>query len=160
MKKTLMFIILSWFLLNSSNNFASNLSTSIKEGITTNNDTALVSMDTTAFNDTIQNLQSTFIIEEVPAQFPGGEEALQDFIYKNIQYPAIAKTHGIEGRVFVALTLDETGAIQEINFINSIGGGCEDEVARVLTKMPLWKPKVKGGSPIKSERIFSFNFKL
>ena len=41
-------------------------------------------MDKTAFNDTIQNLQSTFIIEEAPAQFPGGEEALQDFIYKNI----------------------------------------------------------------------------
>jgi Gram-negative bacterial TonB protein C-terminal len=160
MKKSLVFIILSLFLLNSSSNFASNPTTSFKDGITPNIDTTIASMDTTVFNDTIQNLKSDFVVEEIPAEFPGGEEALQDFIYQNIQYPAIAKTHGIEGRVYVALTLDETGSIQEINFINSIGGGCEAEVTRVLTKMPLWKPKVRGGSPIKSERIFSFNFKL
>ncbi len=158
----MMILILSLFLVNSMSSFASNDTTSTTDGITPNSDTTyVIKMNDTCGNiDTNQLFTHIIKIEEEPAEFPGGEDALQVFIQKNIQYPIIAKNHGIEGKVYVTLTIDERGGVEDISFMNSIGGGCEEEVTRVLRKMPLWKPKKKAGNEVKSERTFSFTFKL
>lgn len=105
-------------------------------------------------------IEEPFYVQEVMAEFPGGEVALEKFIQKSINYPAIAKAQGIEGKVIVALVIDETGAVNDIEVIQGIGGGCEEEVIRVLSEMPNWAPTKQAGHTVKMKKVFSFNFQL
>jgi len=94
------------------------------------------------------------------AQFPGGEIELDRFVQKNVKYPRIAKEQGIEGRVMVAVVINENGIITDIEVLQGIGGGCEEEAVRVISEMPTWKPTKQEGKNVKTQKIFSFNFQL
>jgi len=105
-------------------------------------------------------VESPFTVQEEVAQFPGGELAFNQYVKKHITYPIIAKEQGIEGRVIVSVEIDENGKLTNIEVIQGIGGGCEEEVIRVLNEMPDWKPTMQAGHKIKAKKIFSFNFQL
>ena len=45
-------------------------------------------------------------MEEMP-EFPGGTEALKEYLDKNMKYPAEAKEKGTQGRVIVQFVVDE-----------------------------------------------------
>ena len=68
------------------------------------------------------------IVEEMP-ELLGGLASLQS----EIQYPAIAKNAGIEGRVFVQFVVDESGNVQDPVVVRGIGGGCDEEAIRGIT---------------------------
>ena len=51
-----------------------------------------------------------FEAEQMPV-FPGGIEALKQFIAKNITYPQEALSKGVSGKVFVQFVVDKTGKI-------------------------------------------------
>lgn len=97
---------------------------------------------------------------ENAAQYPGGEQELERYVRNHIQYPRIAKEQGIVGKVIVAVVISETGNITDIEVIQGIGGGCDEEVVRVLSEMPAWKPGKQDGTNVKAQKIFSFNFQL
>ncbi len=103
---------------------------------------------------------ASFVVQEEVAQFPGGEMALQKYVQSHFNYPTVAKQQGIEGKVIVSVNIDENGKVENINIIQGIGGGCDEEVVRVLTEMPNWAPTIQAGHNIKTKKIFSFNFKL
>lgn len=103
---------------------------------------------------------ASFVVQEEVAQFKGGEIALEKYVQSHINYPSIAKQQGIEGKVIVALNIDENGNIENISVLQGIGGGCEEEVVRVLSEMPNWAPTIQAGHYIKTKKIFSFTFKL
>jgi protein TonB len=105
-------------------------------------------------------VEQPFVVKEEMAQFPGGELALQTYVKTQVNYPAIAKQQGIEGKVIVAIEIDENGEFQHIEVLQAIGGGCEEEVIRVLEQMPDWTPTLQAGHPVKTKKIFSFNFQL
>ena len=82
-----------------------------------------------------------------PALFPGGELALSQFIAKNLQYPMEARENGVEGKVEVRFLIDKNGSLKEVEIIQGIGSGCDQEIERVLMKSPTWTPaKYKGQS--------------
>src|ERR1700741_2443187 len=75
-------------------------------------------------NDTIVMTEIPFILQEEAAAFPGGDEALQEYFKKNIQYPSVAKTQGIQGKVIVSFFINEKGQAENIEVIREIGGNC------------------------------------
>ncbi|MBR4198774.1 MAG: energy transducer TonB [Bacteroidales bacterium] len=74
------------------------------------------------------------------AEFPGGEDALYDFIAKNLKYPQAAKDSNIQGKVFVQFVVEKDGSITNAKVLRDIGGGCGEETLRVVKMMPKWKP--------------------
>ena len=122
-------------------------------------DTTDVVLGTPSHIDTIK-IEEDFTIQEEAAQFPGGEAALDNFIYHNVQYPAIAKAQGIEGKVTVAFIVDETGAVSHIEVVQGVGGGCDEEVVRVVSAMPAWLPANQAGHQVRTKKFFSFTFRL
>jgi TonB family protein len=104
--------------------------------------------------------EEPFAVIEQPAQFPGGDAALQKYIQHSISYPVIAKTQGITGKVIVAFEVDEAGTLSNIEVVQGIGGGCEEEVVKVLTNMPHWTPGNQAGHSVKTKKLFSINFQL
>jgi periplasmic protein TonB len=87
-------------------------------------------------------------IDEMP-QFPGGMPALMDYLGKNIQYPSKAKKNDIEGRVIVKFVVCENGTLCNEEIVKSIGGGCDEEVIRVVKAMPNWKPGKQNGKAVR-----------
>jgi len=93
-------------------------------------------------------------------EFPGGKKALQEYLSRNIRYPAAAAEAGLEGQVVVAFVVDERGEIAEAKIIRQLGGGCDQESLRVVNAMPKWKPGRKNGRAVKVYYLVPVSFRL
>ena len=83
---------------------------------------------------------------EILPTFPGGQKALENFLLKNIEYPAEASDNGVEGTVNINFSVDENGKIYTPKVISpKLGYGLEEEAIAALKKMPKWTPgRIKG----------------
>ena len=99
------------------------------------------------------------IVEEMP-KFPGGENALMDYVAKNVVYPKEAQEKGISGRVFVGFIVEKDGSVSEVKVLRGIGGGCDEESIRVVKAMPKWKPGKQNGKPVRVSYQLPIFFKL
>ncbi len=85
----------------------------------------------------------------------GGIEA----IAKNIKYPEKAKVEGIEGKVFVKATIDETGKVVETEIVRSVSKEC-DLAAVYAVENTKWIPGEKDGNKISAQVTIPIAFKL
>ena len=99
------------------------------------------------------------IVEEMP-MFPGGEQAMLDYVSKNVVYPKEAQEKGISGRVFVGFIVEKDGSVSEVKVLRGIGGGCDEESIRVVKAMPKWKPGKQDGKPVRVSYQLPIFFKL
>ncbi len=105
-------------------------------------------------NDTVYN-----IVEQMP-EFPGGAEAMMKSIAGNIKYPEAAIDKNIEGRVFVSFVIEKDGSVSNVKVLRGIGGGCDEEAARVISSMPKWKPGKQKGEFVRVSYQIPIMFKL
>ncbi len=89
------------------------------------------------------------IVEQL-AEFPGGEEKLQEFISSNLQYPKKAKRKNIKGKVLLEVLVNTDGALSDIKVIEGLGFGCDEEAIHIVQAMPKWYPYKQGGKSVKS----------
>lgn len=100
------------------------------------------------------------MMPEVWPQFPGGDDALFRYLTTHIQYPSLAKDIGIQGVVYLRFTIDQFGNVRDVTVERGIGGGCDEEAVRVISKMPRWKPGKQGGRAVKVSYILPVKFAL
>jgi TonB family protein len=105
------------------------------------------------------NEETLTFVEEMP-EFPGGQSALVSFLSKNIQYPAMARENGIQGKVFCGFVVAQDGTVKDVKLVRGIGGGCDEEAIRVLRMMPRWKPGKQQGKAVQVRYQLPINFKL
>lgn len=98
-------------------------------------------------------------VEEMPS-FPGGEEAMLNFLRSNIHYPPVARESNLTGIVYISFIVDSKGAIDQINLVRGIGGGCEEEAIRVIKKMPQWRPGKQNGKAVNVQYMLPVAFRL
>ena len=92
--------------------------------------------------------------------FYGGCDKLNQYIAKNIHYPDIAREAAIQGQVIARFLIDEKGMIRDIQIIRGIGGGCDQEVIRIINNMPKWQPAYYNHRPVRSIYDLPVIFKL
>lgn len=92
---------------------------------------------------------SVFKYIEVMPEFPGGLEKMMKFLQENLKYPPDARENGIQGRVVTQFVVDEEGNISDVQILKGIGGGCDEEVVRIVKTMPKWNPGKQNGTPVK-----------
>jgi periplasmic protein TonB len=80
-------------------------------------------------------------------------------LFKKISYPDIAKRTGVEGKVYLLIYVNETGNVDEVKVVKSLGAGC-DEAAINAVKKTKFKPGKNGGVPIKVKLSLPVTFKL
>lgn len=84
------------------------------------------------------------IVDEMP-RYPGGDEALLQFIARNIHYPDEAQRTDKQGRVVCAFIVEKDGAVSNVKVLRGIYPSLDKEAARVIASLPAWEPgKVKG----------------
>ena len=87
------------------------------------------------------------VVEEMPT-FPGGDKAMMDYIYANIQYPEIAKENNIQGRVILRFCVTYKGAVDQVSVLKGVDESLNNEAIRVIKMLPAWKPGKQGGKPV------------
>lgn len=93
--------------------------------------------------------QSSFVdfVEFMP-EFPGGIEAMYDYIKRNLSYPRIAMENQVQGKVVISFVVMPDGSIQMTNLERGIGYGCDAEAMRVVNEMPVWNPGMQNGKKV------------
>ena len=93
-------------------------------------------------------------------KFPGGCDKLNLYIAKNVHYLDMAREAAIQGQVIARFLIDEKGKIRDIEIIRGIGGGCDQEVIRIIKNMPKWVPAYYNHRPVRSIYDLPVIFKL
>lgn len=100
---------------------------------------------------------------EVMPEFPGGVEALFQFLAENTTYPVYAEKMGVEGTIYVGFIVEPDGSITNVAIKRGLpngGAGCEAEAMRVVSLMPNWKPGILDGTPVRVAFTIPLKFKL
>lgn len=99
------------------------------------------------------------IVEEMP-MFPGGDSALLDHIMKNTQYPEVAKTAGIEGRVILRFCVEADGTTNRVSVLKGVHPEVDKEAIRVVSSLPAFTPGKQGGVAVPVWYMVPVNFSL
>lgn len=92
-------------------------------------------------------------------KYPGGKEAFQEFVKKNLKYPKEAFDKKIEGAVYVMYRVDGMGNVIEVQVTKGLGFGCDEEAIRVIKLLNYEKAKNRGLRVVATMRT-RINFKL
>lgn len=92
--------------------------------------------------------------------YPSGEDSLNAFIRKNLQYPKLAKKNKTQGLVTLSFNVDSVGKVRDIKVYKSLGNGCDEEAIRILKLIPHWIPGTKEGYPVTMPYYINVEFKL
>ncbi|RIY13056.1 energy transducer TonB [Hymenobacter rubripertinctus] len=101
---------------------------------------------TKAVEEVVTNKPYTYV-EQMPV-FPGGQEALLQYIAKNIKYPAMALRNQVEGRVFIKFVVGPDGTVTNVEVQKGIGAGCDEESMRVIKSLPRFTPGKQNGRAV------------
>lgn len=99
------------------------------------------------------------VVEEMP-DFPGGMQALMEYLSKNVKYPAEAHSAGIQGRVIVSFTVKKDGSIADTKIVRSVAPSLDKEAERVISTMPKWKPGKQRGEVVNVRFTVPVMFRL
>ena len=142
---------------------------------------------------TIQNAihdDPIFEVVEEPAQYPGGQAALMQYLAQNIRYPKISAENGVQGRVIVQFVVEKDGSLSNFAVVkksgdtitknaqsgitvNALGSATEEskvpqeafdainaEAVRVLREMPKWIPAKQRGQEVRMRYTLPITFRL
>lgn len=127
--------------------------------------------------------EEIYIVPDINPQFPGGDEALYEFLAENTQFPHIARDNGVMAKVYVQFVVEKDGEITsvKINKVqlkkptstvqgnqaneptatdDEIKAAFEQESMRVVKSMPRWIAGKVGGYPVRSQFVLPFSFTL
>ena len=92
--------------------------------------------------------QEVFLIVEEMPSYPGGEKAMYTYLKHNLILPDEARSAKIDSQVFITFVVDKQGNIKDVEVLDVIGYGCDEEAIRVIENMPQWEPGRQGGEPV------------
>lgn len=84
------------------------------------------------------------VVEQMP-KFKGGQAALEAYIKRNLRYPKGATQ---TGKVFVTFIITNTGRVKQASIRKGLEPLLNNEVLRVIRRMPAWQPGSQLGRPI------------
>lgn len=99
------------------------------------------------------------LVDEMPS-FPGGLEELYKWIDNNVQYPAVARENGIEGRVILKFIVEKDGSLSDSTVIHSVHPMVDREALRLVGQMPKWNPGKRAGIPVRVRYCLPIKFKI
>ncbi len=99
------------------------------------------------------------VVEEMPS-FPGGMDAMMNYLAQNTHYPAEAKQKFQSGTVYLQFVIGTDGAVSNIKVLRGISDALDQEAVRVIKNMPKWIPGKQRGKPVKVRFNFPIKFTL
>jgi periplasmic protein TonB len=76
----------------------------------------------------------------VAEHYEGGVEAMYKAIYKELNYPALAKRNRIQGDCIISFNLNEDGSLYGFKVLRNAGAGTGEEALRVTRLLKFKAP--------------------
>ena len=106
-----------------------------------------------------KNQQVFDVVEQMP-EYPGGFQALFEYLGQNVKYPEDAEKQKIEGRVLANFVVETDGSISNVEVIKPAFPSLDAEAVRVLSAMPKWTPGMQSGKVVRVKFTVPINFSL
>ncbi len=97
---------------------------------------------------------------EKEAQFPGGQDAMFEFIKDNLRYPEVALAAKTQGKVYVDFVVGKDGDISQIRIVRGVSTELDREAKRIVRSMPKWIPAEVNGHKVNSRCRLPIRFVL
>jgi len=101
-----------------------------------------------------------FDVDESPLFQGGGIENVQKYVQQNLIYPPAAKESKIQGKVMVQWIVNEKGKVVNIKIVRGVTKELDEEVYRIISSMPDWKPGMNDGKPVKVQFTMPVKFAM
>jgi protein TonB len=110
---------------------------------------------------TIENyLQDDPAQQYVAPTIASGEQNIMLFISRNLHYPAYSRRMGIQGVVFLQMTITKDAKIENIVVTDGLEVDLDKESMRVIRKLQLTTPPMLKGQPIEACVVLPIKYKL
>ena len=123
-------------------------------------DPAMAKLDYSGEKVETQDGKTVFVVVEEMPEFPGGDNALRDFIGRTVKYPEEARKEGIHGRVFVTFVVKSDGTIGNIKIARGVHPLLDKEALRVVSLLPTWNPGKQRGQAVNVSYTIPVQFAL
>ena len=112
-------------------------------------DSIITAMMSSSYGFSLDENAVFMVVEKMP-EFPGGQQALFNYLSKHVNYPKAAQEQAIEGRVICQFIVEKDGSINNVTVVRTSGNESLDkEAIRVIQSMPKWKPGLMQGKPVR-----------
>jgi periplasmic protein TonB len=99
------------------------------------------------------------VVEKMP-EYPGGDQALMEFLSKHIEYPTVAQNNGIQGKVILGFVVSKTGKVEDVQIIRSLDPSLDKEALRVVKQLGNWIPGEQKGEKVSVRYTLPVVFRL
>lgn len=107
-----------------------------------------------------QKNQEVFDVVEQMPEYPGGMQALFQYMADNLKYPKDAMKQQVEGRVLVQFIVETDGSISNAEVIKRVFPSLDEEATRVISAMPKWAPGKQNGKVVRVKFTVPVSFRL
>lgn len=107
-----------------------------------------------------QKNQEVFDVVEQMPEYPGGIQALFEYLQQNVKYPEDAVKQKIEGRVIATFVVETDGSINNVEVVKPAFPSLDAEAVRVLSAMPKWTPGMQSGKVVRVKYTVPINFNM
>ena len=107
-----------------------------------------------------QTNQKVFDTVEQMPEYPGGMQAMIEFLQTNMKYPEDAEKQKVEGRVMVQFVVETDGSISDVHVAKQVFPSLDAEAVRVVHAMPKWTPGKEKGKVVRVKYNLPIVFRM
>ena len=98
-------------------------------------------------------------VEQMP-EYPGGMQAMIEFLQTNMKYPEDAAKQKVEGRVMVQFVVETDGSVTDVHVAKQVFPSLDAEAIRVVQAMPKWMPGKEKGKVVRVKYNLPIVFRM
>ena len=107
-----------------------------------------------------QTNQKVFDTVEQMPEYPGGMQAMIEFLQTNMKYPEDAAKQKVEGRVMVQFVVETDGSVSDVHVAKQVFPSLDAEAVRVVQAMPKWTPGKEKGKVVRVKYNLPIVFRM
>lgn len=107
--------------------------------------------------DSLTKDEKFVVVEEMP-EYPGGQQALMNYLIHEVRYPLSASKNNISERVYTSFVINGRGNVENIEPAKISSPLFMKENKRILSNMPQWKPGKQNGKSVKVSYTVPINY--
>ena len=107
-----------------------------------------------------QTNQKVFDTVEQMPEYPGGMQAMIEFLQANMKYPEDAAKQKVEGRVMVQFVVETDGSVSDVHVAKQVFPSLDAEAIRVVQAMPKWTPGKEKGKVVRVKYNLPIVFRM
>lgn len=98
-------------------------------------------------------------VESLP-EFPGGMQAMLEYMLDNLKYPKSALERNVQGTVMSKFIVTKTGKVDQITIEKSVDPDLDAEAIRLIKSFPDFSPGQIDGKPVDTWYTLPISFRL